>query len=175
VRHLDQVGVEIRKAHAVIGSVLGLARGEPVSREAVPIAALVDAARNALPGCPHVCFEFAIPEELTAFCDPILFERVLSNLLLNAVEAFEGRPGRVSVRAWREGEERVHFEVEDDGPGIAPEIAMRLFEPLATGKAKGTGLGLSLSRTIVEAHGGEISAGRGASGGALFRLWLPEP
>jgi signal transduction histidine kinase len=175
VRHLDQVGVEIRKAHAVIGSVLGLARGEPVTREAVPVAALVDAARNALPGCPHVAFEVAVPEDLTAFCDPILFERVVANLLLNAVEAFEGRPGRVTVRAWREEVARVHVEVEDDGPGIAPEVAARLFEPLVTGKAKGTGLGLSLSRTIVEAHGGGISADRGASGGAVFRLWLPEP
>ncbi|UQA61815.1 sensor histidine kinase [Polyangium aurulentum] len=174
VRHLDQVGVEIRKAHAVIGSVLGLARGEPVSREATPIASLVDAARNALPGCPHVTFAVTIPEDLTAFCDPILFERVLSNLLLNAIEAFEGRPGRVSVRAWRE-EGRVQLEVEDDGPGIAPEVAARLFEPLVTGKAKGTGLGLSLSRTIVEAHGGGISAGAGAQGGAMFRMWLPEP
>ncbi len=174
VRHLEQVGVEIRKAHAVIGSVLGLARGEPVSREATPVSALVDAARNALPSSPHVTFAVTIPEDLTAFCDPILFERVLSNLLLNALEAFEGRPGRISVRARRE-EGRVELEVEDDGPGLSPAVAARLFEPLVTGKARGTGLGLSLSRTIVEAHGGGISAGRGASGGALFRMWLPEP
>ena len=72
-RHLDQVGAEIRKAHHVIGSVLGLARGEPVHRETAPVRRLVDTARHALTLPSYVTFEIAVePEDLTVLCDPIL-------------------------------------------------------------------------------------------------------
>jgi len=174
VRHLDQVGGEIRKAHDVIGSVLGLARGEPVRREPARIGLLIDAARHALVLPTNVTFEVAIePTDLTALCDPILLERVFSNLYLNSIEALEGRGrGSIITRAWI-GDARTYLEVEDDGPGLAPAIVDRIFEPLITSKARGTGLGLALSHTIVEAHGGEITATSGRRGGTAFRMWLP--
>lgn len=174
VRHLDQVGAEIRRAHAVIGSVLGLARGEPVRREAFPLTKLIESARHALLLPTNVTFEVAVvPSELFIYCDPVLLERVFSNLYLNAIEALDGRGrGSIITRAWR-GEERTFLEVEDDGQGIDPIIVDRIFEPLVTAKARGTGLGLALSRVIVEAHGGEITATSGSRGGTSFHLWLP--
>lgn len=173
-RHLDQVGAEIRRAHDVIGSVLGLARGEPVRREASPLAKLIEAARHALILPTNVTFEVAVqPGELLVCCDPILLERVFSNLYLNAIEALDGRArGAIVTRAWK-GEERTFLEVEDDGPGLDPRIVDRIFEPLVTAKALGTGLGLALCRVIVEAHGGEITATTGSRGGTSFHLWLP--
>ena len=174
VRHLDQVGAEIRKAHDVIGSVLGLARGEPVRREASPLSSLIEAARHALILPTNVTFEVAVsPPDLLVYCDPILLERVFSNLYLNAIEALEGRArGAIVTRAWR-GEERTFLEVEDDGPGLDLHVIDRIFEPLVTGKARGTGLGLALCRVIVEAHGGEVTATTGSRGGTSFHLWLP--
>lgn len=174
VRHLDQVGAEIRKAHHVIGSVLGLARGEPVRRESAAVGRLIDTARHALTLPPSVRFEVAIdPADLAVLCDPILLERVFSNLYLNAIEAVEGRAhAAIVTRAWL-GDERTYLEVEDDGPGLAPGIVDRIFEPLLTSKAGGTGLGLALSRAILEAHGGEITATTGSRGGTAFRMWLP--
>jgi len=173
-RHLDQVGAEIRKAHHVIGSVLGLARGEPVRRESAPVGRLIDTARHALALPASVTFEVAIdPPDLAVLCDPILLERVFSNLYLNAIEAVAGRASAAIVtRAWR-GDERTYLEVEDDGPGLPPEIVDRVFEPLVTCKAGGTGLGLALCRAILEAHGGEITATTGQRGGTAFRMWLP--
>ncbi len=174
VRHLDQVGAEIRKAHHVIGSVLGLARGEPVRREPAPVGRLIDTARHAVVLPTNVTFEVAIePADLTVLCDPILLERVFSNLYLNAVEALDGRQrAAIVTRAWL-GDARTYLEVEDNGPGLDPGIVDRVFEPLATSKAQGTGLGCALSRAILEAHGGEITATTGRRGGVAFRMWLP--
>ncbi len=174
VRHLDQVGAEIRRAHDVIGSVLGLARGEPVRREPSPLAALIESARHALIIPSNVTFEVAVsPGNLLVCCDPILLERVFSNLYLNAIEALEGRgQGAIITRAFC-GDERTFLEVEDDGPGLDPKIVDRIFEPLVTAKARGTGLGLALCRIIIEAHGGEITATTNANGGTSFHLWLP--
>ena len=173
-RHLDQMASEIRKAHNVIGSVLSLARGEPVRRELAAVGRLIDTARHALALPAGVKFELAIePVELTVLCDPILLERVFSNLYLNAIEALQERGhGTILTRAWR-GDQRTYLEVEDDGPGIDPSIADRIFEPLVTAKAQGTGLGLALSRTIIEAHGGEITEASGRTQGTAFRMWLP--
>jgi signal transduction histidine kinase len=174
VRHLDKVTAEIRKAHQVIGSVLGLARGEPVRREPAAVGRLIDAARHALVLPQNLTFQVAVaPAELAVSCDPILLERVFSNLYLNAIEALEGRArGSIVTRAWL-GDARTYLEVEDDGPGLDPSVVDRIFEPLVTGKAKGTGLGLTLSRVIIQAHGGEITATTGRGGGTAFRMWLP--
>ena len=67
----------------------------------------------------------------------------------------------------------VQITVADNGPGIDPAIASRLFESFATTKPRGLGLGLSIAQTIVEAHGGTIDATSDAGHGAVFRIVLP--
>jgi two-component system, NtrC family, nitrogen regulation sensor histidine kinase NtrY len=101
--------------------------------------------------------------------------QVLTNLIQNALEAVKDVPGgAVSVSTDTDGH-YVAFSVADNGPGIAPEIAGRLFEPYATTKASGTGLGLAMSQRIALEHNGELSyVGVSANGkGAVFRLLLP--
>jgi len=81
--------------------------------------------------------------------------------------------GKIFVRSWVKGSE-VITEIEDTGPGIAPEIATQLFEPFAShGKQHGTGLGLSISKRIVEDHSGWISARNEPGRGAVFAFGLP--
>ncbi len=101
--------------------------------------------------------------------------QVLTNLVQNALEAVKGVPGgAVSVSTDTDGHYAA-FSVADNGPGIAPEIAGRLFEPYATTKATGTGLGLAIAQRIALEHNGELSyIGPSANGrGAVFRLLLP--
>ena len=98
--------------------------------------------------------------------------QVLLNLVLNAAHA--APRGHVSVGVARAGDARVRVEVEDDGPGIAPEVRGRLFEPFVTTKpvGEGTGLGLAVCRGLVEAVGGSITA-EGEAPGARFVIELP--
>lgn len=111
--------------------------------------------------------------ELVADKDQVV--QVVTNLLQNAQQALAERPGGlVEVRLTRE-RDKVVLSVTDNGPGIAPEMRGRLFEPYATTKAEGTGLGLAIVERIVAEHGGEITAGDapGPSGGASFVVKLP--
>lgn len=101
--------------------------------------------------------------------------QVLTNLVQNALEAVKDVPGgAVSVSTDTDGHYAA-FSVADNGPGIAPEIAGRLFEPYATTKSSGTGLGLAIAQRIALEHNGELSyVGVSANGkGAVFRLLLP--
>lgn len=102
--------------------------------------------------------------------------QVLTNLVQNALDAVKGATTpRVTVTIDTDGP-YVSFSVADDGPGVAPEIAARLFEPYATTKEHGTGLGLAIAQRIALEHDGELSyVGPGTDGGkgAVFRLLLP--
>lgn len=100
-------------------------------------------------------------------------ERILVNLIGNAAKALKGA-GRITVSVALSGP-RVIVGVDDDGPGVPPELLQRLFTPFATGNAKsgGTGLGLYLCRDIARRHGGDLTAEKSAQGGARFELTLP--
>lgn len=100
-------------------------------------------------------------------------ERVLVNLVGNAAKAMPGG-GRIGISV-RSAGPHVTIAVEDDGPGIAPDVLPRLFAPFATGDSNGggVGLGLFLCREIARRHGGDLTAGRSARGGARFELALP--
>ncbi|MBI4592870.1 MAG: GAF domain-containing protein [Candidatus Rokubacteria bacterium] len=106
-------------------------------------------------------------------CRPGQINQVFMNLIVNAFQAIEG-PGTVWIRARAEGDQ-VRIEVEDTGPGIAPEHLARIFEPGFTtkGVGVGTGLGLAISHRIVEGHGGRITAESPPGRGARFVVELP--
>jgi PAS domain S-box-containing protein len=103
--------------------------------------------------------------------DPDQLRQVLWNLVRNALQALGGK-GCVSVRtAARHGS--ALLVVEDDGPGIPPEQAEKVFAPFFTTKPQGTGLGLSISRNIVRAHGGDIELDAAPRRGTRFTVILP--
>ncbi|HXE58151.1 MAG TPA: ATP-binding protein [Gemmatimonadales bacterium] len=114
--------------------------------------------------------------------DEDLLHRVVVNLVLNAVQAAEGRVtvtvtvGPAPAAALPQGsgiESPVRLEVRDDGPGIPEELRDRLFEPFVTGRAGGTGLGLSIVQRAVAAHRGLVLVDTVRHQGTTFTIFLP--
>ena len=112
----------------------------------------------------------------TIHVDPDRFARVFQNLVNNAIDAIEEHGGtRVEVIAEADDTARmIRFMVRDDGPGVNPEIAHRIFEPFVTGKSTGTGLGLAIVAHMIEMHGGTIHYETSPAGGACFVFTLPQ-
>ena len=115
-----------------------------------------------------------VPEDLAIEADLIQIEQVLMNVIRNALEANDETGGRgVVVRTRQHDDQHVEIIVEDRGPGISEEAIPKLFDFFSTTKKDGMGIGLPISRTIVEAHNGSIHAENRKSGGARFRMILP--
>ncbi len=122
-----------------------------------------------------------IPADFTVFVDESHFRQVIWNLVLNAVEAVEGR-GEVEISAERvsiDGPEGGHVPYArvsfgDTGSGIPEHVRARLFEPFYTTKDQGTGLGLAIVQRIIDTHHGRIEVETPEAGGTLFSLYLPE-
>jgi two-component system sensor kinase FixL len=163
-----------------------VARGETEKRlEELP-RLVEEASALALAGAKerlvHVAFRLE-PGLRRAVVDAIQIQQVLFNLIRNAVEAMtaegdrgDGAPTRcrdLVVSTAPAGPGMVEVAVSDSGPGLAPEVAGRLFEPFVSTKPNGMGVGLSICRSIVEAHGGRLWAEPNAGGGTVFRFTLP--
>jgi two-component system sensor histidine kinase KdpD len=115
-------------------------------------------------------------EDKPAWFDAQLLGRVLRHLLENAAR-FSPTGGRIALRS-RRVDDRLEFEVEDDGPGIDAVDLPFIFEKFYRGKngaakRKGTGMGLAITRAILRAHSGGIEVVPGTGKGACFRFWVP--
>ena len=108
--------------------------------------------------------------------DPNQLIQVFLNLVSNAEQAIrENRPsGRIQIRLGKSGS-RIFAAVQDDGPGIKPEVLPKIFDPFFTTKRPGggTGLGLSICMSIVREHGGDVEVENAPSGGAIFTIFMP--
>jgi signal transduction histidine kinase len=123
--------------------------------------------------------------------DPEQLRQVFLNLGVNALQAMNDRPSRElalrvkvcnlhnapgvsqQIIAERVNRPGVLVELEDTGPGIAPDVAAQIFEPFFTTKATGTGLGLAIVERIVQSHEGLILLESKVGEGSVFRVWLP--
>jgi hypothetical protein len=109
-----------------------------------------------------VSLKTRLADELPAILgDRVQLQQVVLNLILNAIEGtreIEGRSRQVWIRSLFDGGKDVHVEVRDSGIGLTPDSRKRLFEAFYTTKKSGLGMGLSITKSIIEAHGGRISA-----------------
>lgn len=105
--------------------------------------------------------------------DRVQIQQVVLNLVRNAVEALQAVDRReLVIRSMAMGKE-IEIAIRDTGPGLAPEVLAKLFQPFVTTKPKGMGIGLSICRSIVEAHGGRLWAAPNPGGGTVFTFTLP--
>lgn len=154
-----------------------VARGE-LDKRIEPLDQLVDeAAILGLAGAAerNVRTTIAIaPDAGPVLVDRVQIQQVLVNLMRNAIEAMASVGGGTLQIVATQDRGNALVVVADDGPGLAPELADRLFEAFASTKSEGMGLGLSICRTIIEAHGGRIWAGPREGGGSEFHFTLPK-
>jgi PAS domain S-box-containing protein len=176
----QQVVQQAERAGAIIGRLREFLREGATHRSTTGIGELieealglaqVEAAQNGVeirvrvaPGLPNV------------LVDRIQIEQVLVNLVRNGIEAMLAARGErrlITIEARGAAGGAIELTVADTGPGVAEDVAARLFDPFVTTKPRGMGLGLSISRSIVEAHGGQLQLRPRHAGGAVFAFTLP--
>lgn len=182
---LTRIIDEAKMANAIVQEVLEFVRPMRLQMEHASIhdavqSAVALAETKVARGSIDVRVE--VPRELPPIQgDSHQLAQLFTNLLTNAYEAMEGR-GRVVVSAEMvqlpetpDGRARdaVLVEVADDGPGMPPEVADKIFAPFFTTKAKGSGLGLAIVRKIVDAHDGRIDMRSAPARGTAIRVTLP--
>ncbi len=177
---LNMVGEEADRLNRIVGDLLDFVRPYELVKKQMAvepiIANAVDAAaQSTLHSSVRVLTEF--PRELPPFpLDAHLLKQALVNLIVNAAQAMP-RGGTVTVRATVElvrGAPWLAVRVQDEGVGLTPRAAEKMFQPFFTTKATGTGLGLAVVKRIVDAHLGEITARANDQGtGTTFTVRLP--
>ena len=108
--------------------------------------------------------------------DRVQLQQVLLNLVMNGIQAMatvSDRRRELTISVSPAAPEHVQVTVEDTGPGLDPAIVQRIFDPFFTTKPDGLGLGLSISRSIIEAHGGQLWASLRAPHGTAFHFTVP--
>jgi len=172
-RFLANIAADNARLSALVGRLLELARADMATPEAGVAAAPAAAAKSVAAALSMPAF--AVTADLSGALPPVaaplaMIETVLTVLVENSRQA---GAGKVAISGHDRGQ-AVVLVVADDGPGVAPADAARLFEPFFTTRRAegGTGLGLSIARSLARAHGGEVAYVAGADG-ARFTLSLP--
>jgi signal transduction histidine kinase len=189
-RHLAVLEEEITRMDRAIQTFLDYARPPKPEKQSLALVELVEQtvellSQHAVQLGVQIDCEYS-QQAARIIADPGQIRQVLLNLLLNAVDAGPDG-GRVIVqtnlepsanadRRWADPDSAapwITIAVADTGCGLPSEMADRIFEPFVSTKDGGTGLGLAICKRIVEDHGGQITAGDRAEGGAVFTVRLP--
>jgi PAS domain S-box-containing protein len=169
-----------RRASDVVRGIRGMVKKEQITRRSVDLnEVVIDAVRMAsADALLHSCqLETSLAANLPAINgDPVQLQQVLLNLMINAFDAMRDTPvssRRVVIATQPIGDHTVRTCVRDYGVGISKEMQEQVFDPFFSTKNEGLGMGLSIVRSIVESHGGTITAENADDGGARFHFVLP--
>ena len=166
-----------RRASEVVNRVRGLVgRRTPIAHRAVKLNDAIEETLQLLRS-EFAIHRIRVESDLAGDLPPVIGDRVqiqqvLINLIVNAIQAAADEEGSIRIRSGRDGE-TAFVEIADQGRGIDPAVAGRLFDAFVTTKPTGMGIGLSICRTIIEAHGGTIAAIPVTGRGSAFRITLP--
>ncbi|MBJ7549653.1 ATP-binding protein [Marinomonas ostreistagni] len=167
---LSMVTDELGRVNRVIDNLLNFARPAPPKQENVVLIKELNLVANLLNATLHkhkVSLHIECEETLELFADPTHLHQVLINLVLNAIQSFNGQGGDVTINVKREPEELI-ITVIDNGPGIDSTHLERIFEPFYTTKSTGTGLGLAICQALIQANHGRIEIHSDSEGTTVF-------
>ena len=167
---------EVRRMERTLQTFLDFARPPRLERRRLDPAGVVErvfALAGGRARKQQVALRFDRPDDpVSVDGDQDQLQQLVLNLVLNALDAMP-RGGRVEVALHPREDGQVELRVLDTGPGIAPQVMPRLFDPFVSGKETGLGLGLVVSRRIAEAHDGTLDGENRPEGGACFTLRMP--
>jgi signal transduction histidine kinase len=172
--YLGILRTQITLSEKIIADLLDFARVKVPQLETLPVETIVREQIERVGPLGAV----KLVEEIPAGLPPVRVDRVqigqvVLNLVTNALQAMEGKGGVLCVRAGPGANGFVRLDVSDTGVGMTLAELEKMFEPLFTTKARGIGLGLAVSRTLVHANGGEISATTVQGKGSTISVDLP--
>lgn len=176
---LEKIGRQAERAGQVIRGLRAMVRKREAEASLLELNPLVEEvaslAETDLRGTPQRLV-LELGAHLPKFLgDGVQIQQVLMNLIRNSTEAMResGRGAEIRVATALGSDDMLEIRVADQGPGLAPEVEARLFDPFLTTKAQGMGLGLSICKSIMQAHSGELSYHPAQGGGAEFRVRIP--
>jgi signal transduction histidine kinase len=182
LQEIGEILADIRRddvrASEVIGRLRALLKKAPFELKHIDLSEVTRETMrflSALAVAREVDLTLIAPTPLPIKGDQVQLQQVILNLIVNAMDAMSAVPSverRIKVSTARDGNSACLF-VSDVGPGIPVDQLERVFVPFFTTKPHGMGMGLSIARTIVEAHGGQLSVENAAGRGATFRIGLP--
>lgn len=177
---LHQIAAQTTRAADIVRRLRALAGTHQTERVPIGINALVEELQDlmrtdaSLHGV-ELSLDLAPDLPLVA-ADAAQIQQVILNFLRNSLEAFGAQPARrprVAISTSRADGDAVHLSVCDNGPGVSPDTAKRVFDPFFSTKENGTGLGLAISSTIARAHGGSVGYRANRPSGACFYILIP--
>jgi two-component system sensor histidine kinase DctS len=179
---LQKANTQAQRAGQIIRSVHTFVKKREPMREAVTIEGLIESVRTLVELQAQkyfVMIRVDIPPTIPPIlADQTLLEQVLLNLTRNAIESMAGvspekRVLRITATVDDAAPPNVVVSIIDQGHGIPPDVADRLYSPFFSTKADGMGMGLSICRTAIEFHGGTLTHADNPQGGTIFRFSLP--
>jgi PAS domain S-box-containing protein len=179
-RRGERIRAAADRCGRIVKSFLAMARQKPPQRNPVDLNEIVRSSLEMVGyGLRSAGIDVILqldPVLPPVLADADLISQVVSNLVINAQHALLERPLPRQITITSEQRAgRVVLSIADNGPGVAPDIANRIFDPYFTTKSAGvgTGIGLSISRNIIDAHGGDITLLDRPGGGAVLQIRLP--
>jgi signal transduction histidine kinase len=173
----DYLGIlrgQISLSEKIVADLLDFARTRTPQCTPTDVAALVKHQVERLGPLGNVTVNYDFADSLpTANIDPVQIGQVVFNLVTNATQVLVETGGAINCVGRHDGNGTITLDVIDTGPGMPPEVAAKIFEPLFTTKARGLGLGLTVSRMLAENNAGTLTFVTAAGAGTTFTLTVP--
>lgn len=171
-RYIEMMKKQVGFCESIVTNFLEFAGERDPRKTAVSLEEILGEVISEILLPEEIHLDIASVEGIMIEGDPGQIRHVVMNLIKNAVESMEGKPGIVRIGV-SEQDEMLCLRVTDEGPGIEPQDLVRVFQPFYSTKLRGFGLGLAACKQIVDAHGGKMEVESSPGKGTTFRVYLP--